>query len=304
MALEQLKSDQRISDRVDEISRDLILRLSGKDTTVDKKIIDNIFSFMSLSGGAGASTLLANVASRLSSKGLQVVVVDLNIAFPVQQLFFGSVQKIDTSDLVSVIMGDATLGAALEDKGGVYLLYSHNRLTYDKIVTDSAIAGKSFSSMLENLSSLFDVVLIDIPTRGDLEYEIANTALYESDFVYCIMDENTSCISSYNRILSNFSYMGISTATVKLIMNKRTNIVYPAAVFSSIEKYPDVILPYDISIVDTGLRGGIYVKSGKGQSKTSRQFVMGIDDLTNLVLDCGGYNRDSSQIVANNTVNA
>ena len=196
-------------------------------------------------------------------------------------------------------MGDAPLGNALEDRNGIYLLYAHNRLIYDKIVTDSAIAGKSFATMLDNLSRLFDVVIMDIPTRGELEYEITNTALYESDYIFCVMDENTSCISAYNRLLSNFSYMGISTATVKLIMNKRSNIVYPAAVFNSLEKSPDVILPYDISITDTGLRGGVYIRSGKGQSKTSRQFVMGIESLTDLVLDCGGYNREAKNIIAN-----
>ena len=294
-----LEKDVRISDQIDSIARDLIVRLSGKDTTVDKKIIDNIFSFVSLSGGAGASTLVSNVAVKLSSMGLQVAVVDLNIAFPVQQLFFGSVQKIDVDDLVAVLMGDAPLGNALEDRNGIYLLYANNRLIYDKIVTDSAIAGKSFATMLDNLSRLFDVVIMDIPTRGELEYEITNTALYESDYIFCVMDENTSCISAYNRSLSNFSYMGISTATVKLIMNKRSNIVYPAAVFNSLEKSPDVILPYDISITDTGLRGGVYIRSGKGQSKTSRQFVMGIESLTDLVLDCGGYNREAKNIIAN-----
>ena len=281
----------RISDTIESISQDLIVRLSGKDTILEKKIIDNVFSFLSLAGGAGASTIIANVASKLAAQGFQVVVMDLNIAFPVQQLFFGSVQKVEVDDLCSVIMGDAPLGNALENHNGIYLLYSHNRLIYDKIITDSAIAGKTFSGLIESLSRLFDIVLIDVPTKGELEYEITNTALYESDYIFGIMDENTSCISAYNRLVNNFSYMGIAATNFKLVMNKRSNITYPASVFTNINKKPDIILPYDISITDAGLRGGIYIRSGKGDSKASRQFVMGIEDLSSLILEYGGYNR-------------
>ena len=54
----------RISDTIESISQDLIVRLSGKDTILEKKIIDNVFSFLSLAGGAGASTIIANVASK------------------------------------------------------------------------------------------------------------------------------------------------------------------------------------------------------------------------------------------------
>lgn len=53
------------------------------------KVIDNVIVFTGASGGTGASTLLANTAYLASTKGLRVLVVDLNVMYPVQHVYFG-----------------------------------------------------------------------------------------------------------------------------------------------------------------------------------------------------------------------
>lgn len=290
--------EKTISSQVNNITQTLITELSGKNQSFSKKVIDNIFSFVGLAGGVGTSTIVANVAKSLVDKHFSVVVLDMNICCPAQHSFFRIEQKAKKPDLISLLSGENVLGESIEVKDGVYVLYANNRILFDKVSIDTAGAAANLTSVLEQLSSLFDVVLIDVPSNGALEFELTNQALFKSDFIITIMDENVGCIGAYNRLERNLSYVGISTQNIKVIMNKRTNITYPASVFRQLEIELEVLLPYDISIVEAGLRGNIYVTKGSSTSITAAQFVEGIDELRDILLRYGGYEDKKMQAAA------
>jgi CO dehydrogenase nickel-insertion accessory protein CooC1 len=154
---------------------------------------------------------------------------------------------------------------------------------------DTENTSKNFTRVLEQLSSLYDIVLLDVPSTADLEFEITNVALFKSDVIIAVMDENVSCIGAYNRLQRNLSYVGIPTNKIKVIMNKRTNITYPASVFKSLDINLEVLLPYDVSIVEAGLRGLIYITKGSSSSVTAAQFLESIEELRDDMLIWGGY---------------
>ena len=278
-----------ISSKMNDIAQNLITELSGKNQSFSKKVIDNIFAFVGLSGGVGTSIIVANLAKSLTEKHFSVVVLDLNICYPIQHLYFKVEQKIKKPDLVSLLAGENKLGESLEIKDGISLLYANNRILFDKVMMDSPGTSNNLSAILEQLSSLYDVVLLDVPTNGDLAFELTNTALFKSDFIIAVMDENVGCIGAYNRLKNNLACVGISNQNLKVIMNKRTNITYPASVFRALDIDLDVLLPYEISIVEAGLRGNIYISNGASSSVTAAQFLEAIDELRDVVLRYGGY---------------
>ena len=290
--------EKTISSQVNNIAQTLITELSGKNQSFSKKVIDNIFSFVGLAGGVGTSTIVANVAKSLANKNFSVIVLDMNICCPAQHSFFRIEQKAKKPDLISLLSGENALRESIEVKEGVYVLYANNRILFDKVSIDTAGASANLTSVLEQLSSLFDVVLIDMPSNGALEFELTNQALFKSDFIVLVMDENVGCIGAYNRFQRNLSYVGISTQNLKVIMNKRTNITYPASVFRQLDIELEVLLPYDISIVEAGLRGNLYVTKGSSSAITAAQFVEGIDDLRDILLRYGGYEDKKMQAAA------
>lgn len=290
--------ENTISSKVSDVTQTLITELSGKNQTFSKKVIDNIFSFVGLAGGVGTSTIVANVAKALTDKHFSVIVIDLNICCPAQHSFFKIEQKAKKPDLISLLSGENTLGESIETKEGVYVLYANNRILFDKVAIDTAGASANFSSILEQLSSLFDVVLIDVPSNGSLDFELTNLALFKSDFIIAVMDENVGCIGAYNRLQRNLSYVGISIQNLKVIMNKRTNITYPTNVFKSLDIELDVLLPYDVSVVEAGLRGNIYITKGASSAMTAAQFVEAIEDLRDVILRYGGYEEKKMKLVA------
>lgn len=287
-----------ISSQVSGIAQNLITELSGKNQIFSKKVIDNIFAFVGLAGGVGTSTIVANVAKSLSRKGFSVVIVDLNICSPIQHIYYKIEQKAKKPDLVSLLSGENKLGESLELKDGVSVLYANNRILFDKVVMDSPGTSANFSSVIEQLSSLYDVVLLDVPSHGELSFEITNMALFKSDVIIAVMDENIGCIGSYNRLERNLSYVGISTQNIHVIMNKRTNITYPTSVFKQLDIELDVLLPYELSIVESGLRGNIYIDKGASSSVTATQFLEAIDELRDVILRLGGYEDKKMAAVA------
>ena len=79
----------------------LLKELSGGKIKKTNRLVDNVVVFSSASGGAGASTIAANVAYTAFKRGLRVMVVDLNILTPAQQLYVETKQAIEKPDLVS-----------------------------------------------------------------------------------------------------------------------------------------------------------------------------------------------------------
>lgn len=292
---------ETISNKVSDVTQELITQLSGKNQVFLKKVIDNVFSFVGLAGGVGTSTLVANVAKVLSNKKFSVLVIDFNICFPTQQIYMKIKQEVKKPDLVSLLAGENRLGECLEYKDKIAVLYANNRILFDKVSLDTSISSNNLTKLLEQVSSLFDVVLLDIPSCGSLDYELTNTALYKSDYIITVMDENVSCIGALNRLERNMAYVGIPTHHIKLIMNKRTNLNYPKNVFSALNINLELLLPYEITVIEAGLRGQLYVEKGASSSVTSAQFIEGITDLGKYILNLGGYKENENYIEELNT---
>lgn len=279
-----------LSDGIKEVTQEVITKLSGLDQHFDKKLIDNVFSFFSCSGGAGTSTLVSNVAYALAKAKFSVLLIDLNITFPIQHMYW-SLDQTKEYDLVSLLNGDRTLGECLQYNKALNIsfLVPLNRLIIDKAMIDNEQAGNNMQALLEQAASLFDVVLLDLPTYGMLDYEITNDTLYKSDFIYMVLDENVECIASIPRLLKNLNALGIPAQNVRYVMNKRTPLFYPTRVFKQLGIEVPIVIPYDRALIETSLRGDIFISKGASTSSSAKHFVKGILSLKDNILLNGGY---------------
>lgn len=285
-------SEQTISDKVSGVAEEILKDLTGKGEVRKREVMDNIIAFMSAAGGAGASTLAANVATAIRQKNLSVLVIDMNILYPMQQNYLGVKQEISKPDLVSFLTGHNTIGESIAYANDMGVLVSNNRNVVDCINCDCRQASDNLERGLERMSELFDVVVIDA-TR-DLLSDINNTALYKADTIYNIWDENVECVAGYDRLLRGFSMTGISTRKIRVVMNKRTSVYYPKYIFKDIDKEPVVVLPFDISVIESGLRGAVFVKDGSSMSYNGIQFGKRLNKLTDNLLEYGGYKGDKA----------
>lgn len=272
-----------------EKAGEIIRRLAGNTSKYHKKLIDNLVVITSASGGAGASTIAANVAFMAQKRGINTIVIDMNILMPIQQLYFRIEQKMEKPDLVGYLLGANTLGEAIDQgTASVSVMYANNRSLMDYIACENDAAIRNFQSLIETLRSLYDLIIIDCPMK--VENTLCNTAMYMADKIYMVWDEGIGSISNTEKIRRNMAYSGINTQNkLFVILNKRTSIQYSKYPFQKLEIQLIGYLPFEQAVIESSLRSNIFCDKGESNSKNARYFVGGIKLLTDKIIEIGGF---------------
>jgi len=120
-------------------------------------------------GGVGKTTLTANLGMALSSFGARVVLIDIDFGLNNLDVVLGLENKI-VYDISDVLRGRCRVKQALVQHDFYKNLYI---LPSDKISVDSNITGQNIKLILDNISSVFDYVLIDCPAGIDVGFHRA-----------------------------------------------------------------------------------------------------------------------------------
>ena len=281
------RSKNDIRETAKKVTSDIVTELSGKSNTTRKQIVSNIVGFMSAGGGAGASTLVANIGKLVKKKGLSVAIVDLNIVYPSQHLYFNVAQEKDRNDIYSLMSGKVELGASLAYSGDIALLVANNRGIVDYINGDDKYFSRNLEGALDNLSEQFDLVLVDCPL--DISNNYVNSALYKFDNLYIVIDDGVQSIVNIPKIKNAFDRFGMSWSKCRFVMNKRTSNYYNESNLSKADIKLVEIIPFDLGILTSGLRCELYVDKGVGVSKTSKDVEKALNSLCDKLLSIGGY---------------
>lgn len=290
-----MNKDKNISEQFNDNLNELIVRLSGKGTTSTVKLMDNVISFIGLAGGCGTSFIVSNLAHIMAEKHqLQVLVIDMNILYPIQYTYFKGKIKRDKADLVSFLLGRNEIGESIETKKkNISILYANNRHLIDYINCDSDLSANNFSALIDRIKYLFDVILIDCPM--DLGHDTVNMALFKSDAIYTVWDESLSCIANANRFISNLSVTGVDNTKVRAIMNKRTNIQYAKTAFSDLGYTLVGVIPFDTAVIEADLMADIFCVKGESTSRNAQEIVFRLQALAKDILTIGGYKEDTGK---------
>lgn len=289
-----INREKNIVEQFNDVTNDLIKQLSGRGTDRTVKLMDNVISFIGMAGGCGTSFIVSNLASIMATKyKLQVLIIDLNILYPIQYTYFKGKIARNKPDLVSFLLGRNEVGESIDTKGNISVMYSSNRHLLDYINCDSELGSNNFAGMIDRIKYLFDVIIIDCPM--DLGQDVVNMALFKSDSIYTVWDESLSCIANANRFISNLSVTGIDNSKLRAIMNKRTSIQYASSTFESLGYTLLSVIPFDISVMEADLQAQIYSQKGESSSKNAQIIVQRLDQLTEDVLSIGGYSIPSKK---------
>lgn len=291
------KEKKTLYDVIDDGLTSVLTTMSGADSEPGIKIVDNIISFVSVAGGAGASTIVANFAKMAEKKNLTVLVIDMNILYPAQNVLFNVNYKDKQPDLVSFLLGEAEIGSCIVNKSAsskISILSAHDRQLIDYINCDSDRSAHNLEVVLGKIKYSFDLILIDCPNT--MYHDPVSSALYMSDAYYTVWDESIGCVSNFDSFTCILNNLGLNTNRLKTIVNKRTSIYYPKSTFKSLGLNVIGVLPYEISVIEASLRGEIYAEKGSSFSKTAKEYMNSLNAIFNTVLKNGGYGRETVKI--------
>jgi pilus assembly protein CpaE len=175
-----------------------------------------IFSVASLSGGAGVTTLCANLGLALRSAGrVRVALVDLDLQRGGLGNLFGAEPERGILALARLNKrpDSITLEAALTTHAsGLYVLGAPVRIEDSKEVSDTTV-----SNLLDLLRQLFDYIVVDCGAHVD---ENSVAAWERSHEVLYAIEQSIGAAHRAGRFLELFQRLGIDRIEPRLVLNR------------------------------------------------------------------------------------
>lgn len=193
---------------------------AGEIKVSEQLLFDKVIGFKGVCDGAGASTVLQNVAVMLSdTTRYKVCVVDTNMLYPCQASLLGCS---DIKEDVFDFDRGASIGKILWESNwnGVSVVGFNNRTVVDMVgVLESA---RVFDKLLDELKTFFDIILIDLshePTN------FAVQAAIKCNKIFLVSDTSMKNTSNIVRSVNYLATLGVSLAKCKrVIINKTTSV--------------------------------------------------------------------------------
>jgi len=242
------------------------------DMTRKKKIKSKtkVIAITSGKGGVGKSTLSANIAYLFSQYGKNIAVLDADIGLANMHILLNAKPKITLYDYIQN-------GAKLED-----VLY---KTQYDNI---TLIAGKSGHKYIDNNSSLYSRLVLDIVALNKYDILLIDTGAGLSDYVQeflNISDEivaiTTTDPSALTDVYALLKMISKNKKRLFLVFNQTANYKIGEAITQSLKdlglknrlnknfmiKYIGNVIS-DLNISTTGRLRKLFVKEFLGSSST------------------------------------
>jgi len=193
-----------------------LLKISEARRRNERRTGGKIFSVASLGGGAGVTTLCANLGLALmDAGGVRVVLVDLDLQEGCLSNLFGAEAERGILALARLDRkpDSISLEAALtRHSSGLYVLGAPVRIEDSEEVSDTTVGN-----LLDLLRQLFDYIVVDC---GDHVDENSVAAWERSQEVLYVLEHSVAAAHRAGRFLEFFRRLGIDGTEPRLVLNR------------------------------------------------------------------------------------
>ena len=197
-------------------------------------------------GGVGKTTVTANLGIALAYFGKKVLLVDVDFGLNNLDVVMGVENKV-AFDMIDVINGRCRPKQAIIECGAKKNLYVLPSIGVDNV---DAISGQNIKLILENLSQMFDYILIDCPAGLDLGFHRAVSC---ADQALVVATPSLPCLRDADKTISilgsyKLEYVGLIVNRVRGDLILSDKMMYPKDIEQLLKIELKGVLPEEDSV--------------------------------------------------------
>lgn len=194
---------------------------TGEVQVSEQLLFDKVIGFKGVVDGAGASTLVQNVAIALSdTTRYKICVVDTNMLYPCQFELLGCSDDIKY-DVLDFDRG-IKIGNIVNDTkySNISVVGFKDRTVVDLVAVTEGL--NTYDKLLQELKMYYDIILVDLSHEPS---NFATEAAIKCNKIFMVCDESLKCTSNLVHAYNYITTLGVSiTKCKRIILNKTTAI--------------------------------------------------------------------------------
>jgi pilus assembly protein CpaE len=228
-----------------------------------------VVSFLKAGGGAGTTSLIAQLAPGCASAGAKTGAVDLDLQFGNLGFYLDLTDAVTVADLLAsgIPLDETPFSTALaKHKSGAQLLAAPRDL-----MPLEAISPPQVDALIRGMRQAFDVTLVDLPGAWTAW---TNEVLHLSDRIVLVTQLSVPHINLMKRQLQMLASQGLEDTPAILVCNalsgEQQESVSLKAAERSLGRPFDVILPSDVRTMSAAINQGVELASVRRGTKLEK----------------------------------
>jgi len=228
-----------------------------------------IISFLKAGGGAGTTSLIAQLAPACASAGVRTAAVDLDLQFGNLGFYLDLTDAVSIADLLAsgIPLDETPFSTGLrKHKSGVQLLAAPKDL-----MPLEAISPPQVDALMRGLRQAFDATLVDLPGAWTAW---TNEVLHLSDKIVLVTQLSVPHINLMKRQIQVLSSQGLDSTPTILVCNALSSdqqeSVSLKAAERSLGRAFDVVLPCDVRTMNAAINQGVELASVRRGTKLEK----------------------------------
>lgn len=248
-------------------------RLMGQ-LKIEKRVRAKVIAFYGVKGGVGTTSIVANVAAALASRGKKVILLDFDLQYGDSNLFLDVESKDTIVELARDPEGisiEKVNAAAATHSTGFSILCPPKTPEYADYITP-----EHTRKIIENVRPYFEYILIDMGTNFA---ETTLVALENCDEIQVITNLNVPCLKGTKAVMNVLDTLRVADKAKLVITKNRSSLIKIKDFENLMLRKAYATITSDRNISDNAMNSGNPVVLNSPRSAIAKDYNKYVDQI-------------------------